>query len=344
MRRVCVAITARPSYSRVQTVLEALRDRSDVELQIVACASALMTRYGRVADQIEADGFEITDRLPSVIEDDTVANSARSTGLLLTQMAGTLERLRPDVVVTIADRHETLATAIAASYQHIPLAHIQGGEISGSIDNKVRWAVTQLADLHLVATERAAERLRVLYKTSPIIVTGCPGIDLARRAKELGPIHRADVVVLQHPVTDQADQAGEQMRATIDAIGRDALYFWPGEDAGGAAMSKELRLAGIQPVRSLPPLEFLRVLLGAKLLVGNSSVGIRECSYLGVPVANIGDRQRHRERASNVLDLQPPFSHSGFVSRPKPSTLYGDGHAGERIAAILAGKAEEVAA
>lgn len=350
MRRVCVCITARPTYSRIRSALVALRARPDVELQIVAAASALVTRFGRVVDQIRADGFEVAAEVSSVVEQDSLANSAVSTGLLTIQLANTFERLRPDVVVTVGDRHETLATAIAASYQHIPLCHVQGGEVTGSIDDKVRNAVTQLADIHCVATGMAEERVAALVGWhSSIHVTGCPSIDLAAEAVRLGPLPSKGVIVLQHSVTDEVDQAGEQMRVTIEAVGPDALYFWPGEDAGASAMVKVLRMAGIHPVRNLPPLDFLRTLLGCRVLVGNSSVGIRECSFMGVPVVNIGTRQRGRERGSNVWDVE----HQGNVGvvmnyvmeqRPKPSTLYGDGHSGERIAAILSGKAEEAAA
>jgi UDP-hydrolysing UDP-N-acetyl-D-glucosamine 2-epimerase len=323
-----------------------LQNRPDVELQIVACASAVVTRFGRVADQILKDGFAIAETVDSVLDEDTLGNSAKSTGLLMLQLAGTFERLRPDVVVTIADRHETLATAIAASYQHIPLCHIQGGEVTGSIDDKVRNAVTQLADVHCVATEGARTNLYGMlpeHVPDNVHVTGCPSIDLAAEALRHGPSTLADVIVLQHPVTDQVEQAGEQMRATIEAVGKDALYFWPGEDAGGSLMSKELRLAGINPVRNMAPLDFLRALLGCKVLVGNSSVGIRECSFLGVPNVSVGWRQNGRESGPNTMrvchaawDIRDGIEQA-LDMHPRPSTLYGDGHAGERIAGILAG-------
>jgi UDP-hydrolysing UDP-N-acetyl-D-glucosamine 2-epimerase len=265
-----------------------------------------------------------------------------STGLLTVQLGTVLAGLRPDCVVTIADRHETLATAIAASYQHIPLCHVQGGEVSGSIDDKVRNAVTQLADLHLVATEAARTRVARSFGGPDIIVTGCPSIDLAAEALRLGPVHRADVVVLQHPVTGEVEQAGAQMWETIQACGPDALYFWPGDEPGADDMSKELRLAGLHPVRNLEPVEFLRVLLGAKVLVGNSSVGIRECSFLGVPVVNVGTRQAGRERVQTVEDVPPIASQiKAAMARQMAlgycptSTLYGDGKAGERIAKAL---------
>jgi len=356
-RRVCVVITARPSYSRVKSVLTALKARHDIELQIVACASALVTRWGRIVDQIREDGFKVNAEIPSVIDGNGLQESAISTGVLLTQLAGAFAALRPAVVVTIADRHETLATAIAASYQNITLCHIQGGEFSGSIDDKVRNAVTQLADIHCVATNRAAERVgRLIGNDRDIIhVTGCPSIDIAAEALRFGPLPSTDIIVLQHPVTDQVEEAGEQMRTTIEAVkatGLPATYFWPGEEAGAEAMSKELRLAGLHPIRNKPPLEFLRMLLGCKVLVGNSSVGIRECSFLGVPVVNIGTRQQGRERVRTMYD----FGHEqeritkgiqfwcGGHSIAERTRLYGDGHAGERIASILAGKAQEAVA
>lgn len=354
MRRVAVVITARPSYSRIKTVLVALKARPDVELQIVAAASALVTRYGRIVDQIRADGFEVAAEVSSVVDGDTLADTALSTGLLLMQLAGTFDRLRPDVVVTIADRHETIATAIAASYQRIPLVHIQGGELTGSIDNLTRHAVSQLADYHLVSTEAAAARVRERRPKAEVFVTGCPSIDLAAEAVRLGPeVYQPPIVVLQHPVTGE-DAAG-QMRTTIDALrGLRCLYFWPGEDAGSAAMAKELRLAGIKPVRNLPPVEFLRLLLGSRCLVGNSSVGIREGSFLGLPVVNIGTRQANRERGPNVLDVAHDVeairtavgvqTGRGWGNWFPSSSLYGDGKAGERIASLLAGDVKEEAA
>lgn len=348
MHRIAVLVTARPSYSRIKTALVALRD-AGADLQIIAAASALTWRHGRIVDVIRRDGFTVAAEVPAVVDGGGKRESVIETGLLTVQLGSLLAQMEPECVVTVADRHETLSTAIAASYQHIPLCHVQGGEVSGSIDDKVRNAVTQLADLHLVATLDARNRVFDQIKDkdgdaplNAVQVTGCPSIDLAAEAVRLGPIHRADVVVLQHPVTQEANQSAQQMQATVDAVGPDALYFWPGEDAGADAMSKVLRLAGIHPVRNLEPVEFLRVLLGARVLVGNSSVGIRECSFLGVPVVNVGTRQRGRERAKNVLDaayhsesiaemIARQVDHGFYLT----STLYGDGHAGERIAKAL---------
>lgn len=346
-------VTARPSYSRIRSALVALKARGCDPL-VVAAASAVVTRFGRVVDEIRKDGFTVAEEVPSVMDEDTLANSARSTGLLATQLAGTFERLKPDVVVTIADRHETLATAIAASYQHIPLCHVQGGEVTGSIDDKVRNAVTQLADVHCVSTLRAARNVECMASAhTDIHVTGCPSIDLAAEvAGEARKATRNGIVVLQHPVTDEASEAGEQMRATIQALELqpEVHWFWPGEDAAGSLMAKELRLAGISPIRSLPPKDFLRLLLSSRCIVGNSSAGIRECSFLGIPSVNVGRRQEGRERGPNVVDVGHDVAairaavHDVSSSLCERSTLYGDGHAGERIADVLLGKAQEAAA
>src|SRR5438105_6157086 len=158
-RKVCVLVTARPSYSRIKTALQAIEQHSDLELQLVVAASALLDRYGTAVHFIEEDGFKVTTRVHMVLEGGNLASMAKTTGLGLLELATVFDNLHPDVVVTVADRYETLATAVAASYMNLPLAHVQGGEVTGSIDEKVRHAVTKLADLHLVSTKLAAERV-----------------------------------------------------------------------------------------------------------------------------------------------------------------------------------------
>ena len=178
-RKVCVVITARPSYSRVKTALKAIAASPDLELQLVVAASALLERYGSVVRYIEEDGFCVAARVYSVLEGENPTAMAKTTGIGLLELATVFDNLKPNVVVTVADRYETLATAVAASYMNIPVAHIQGGEVTGSIDEKVRHAVTKLADLHLVSTRQAAERvIRMGEDPSTVFVTGCPSIDL----------------------------------------------------------------------------------------------------------------------------------------------------------------------
>jgi len=305
-----------------------------------------------------------------VLEGESPVTAAKSTGLGLVELATVFDGLRPDAVVTVADRFETLATAVAASYMNIPVVHVQGGEVTGSIDEKVRHAVTKLANLHFVATDRAAERVAAMgEEPGTIFKTGCPSIDLARSLAEtpelgfdpfvkyggVGP--RLDLaggylVVMQHPVTWEYEQAREQAEETLCAI-RDlalpTLWFWPNVDAGSDAISKAIRVfrerdetPRVHFFRNMVPEDFLRLLRGCACLVGNSSAAIREGAYLGVPAVNIGTRQSGRERARNVIDVgydrratADAVRRQLASPRPAPDDLYGDGHAGARIADLL---------
>ncbi len=372
-RKVCVVITARSSFSRVQTALEAKRRHPDLELQLVVGASALLDRYGHALSVIEQQGFTVDRKIYTVVEGENLVTSAKSTGLGLAELASVFDDLRPDMVVTIADRHETIATAIAASFLNIPLVHVQGGEISGSIDEKVRHAVTKLADIHLVASDKAAERVRKMgERADRIFVTGCPSIDLAKQAFEAEPRDLRDIVsayggvgaridpsrgyivVLQHPVTTEFEAAYDQVLETLHAVssgGWPTLWFWPNVDAGADATSKAIRelrelgeLPNVHFYRNMKPLDFLSVLINSQGIVGNSSVAIRECAFLGVPAVNIGSRQAGRDRGRNVVDVGYDRYEIGegiadlFRDRPRlRDMIYGGGNAGRNIADVLAG-------
>ena len=370
-RKVCVVVTARPSYSRIKTALRAIQQHPDLELQLVVAASALLDRYGNAVRSIEADGFEIAARVYMVLEGENLASMAKTTGLGLLELATVFDNLKPDVVVTVADRYETLATAVAASYMNIPLAHVQGGEITGSIDEKVRHAVTKLADLHFVCTDKAAERvIRMGEDPDAVYMTGCPSIDLAADVlpdptltfdvfEKYGgvgvpmDISKGYVVVMQHPVTTEYQLARQHALETLRAVrevGMPALWFWPNVDAGSDGTSNAIRTfrelespLNIHYFKNMMPTDFLRVLYNSRCLVGNSSVGIRECSFLGVPAVNIGSRQSGRDRGRNVTDVgydqqeiaEAMRHHIGNGGCPRDS-VYGEGHAGERIAQLLA--------
>jgi len=370
-RRVCVVITARPSYARIKTALRAIQEHDDLELELVVAASALLERYGAPVDYIEKDGFQISARVYMVLEGENLVTSAKSTGLGLTELATVFDNLRPDVVVTIADRYETLATAAAAAYTNTPVAHLQGGEVTGSIDEKVRHAVTKLSDIHLVATQQAREFvIRMGEDPANVFVTGGPDIDLAREIAaepeialdpfdEYGGVGKRFsieddyAIVIQHPVTTQYGEARPQIEATLHALhGLDlpTLWFWPNVDAGSDGTSKGIRVfrethhpETIHFFRNMPPEDFLRLFCRCSVIVGNSSVAIREGAFLGVPAVNIGDRQRGRERGRNVIDtdydcdaivdaVRTQLSNGRYASEH----IYGDGFAGPRIAEALA--------
>jgi UDP-hydrolysing UDP-N-acetyl-D-glucosamine 2-epimerase len=369
-RKVCVVVTARPSYSRIKTALKAIQGHRDLELQLVVSASALLERYGSAVRYIEDDGFEVAARVYMVLEGENLTSMPKTTGLGLLELATVFDNLKPDVVVTIADRYETLATAVAASYMNIPVAHVQGGEVTGSIDEKVRHAVTKLSDLHLVATPKAAERvIRMGEDPATVFVTGCPSIDLAARilpdpTLDFDPFKRYGgvgasvdlsngyLVVMQHPVTTEYELARQHVFETLSAVrdsGLPTLWFWPNVDAGSDGTSGGIRTfreterpENIHFFKNMEPTDFLRLLYSSRCLVGNSSVGIRECSFLGVPVVNIGSRQDGRDRGSNVLDvgydrreIAEAIQHHRRNGRYPQDPLYGDGQAGKRIAQLL---------
>jgi UDP-hydrolysing UDP-N-acetyl-D-glucosamine 2-epimerase len=370
-RKVCVVVTARPSYARIKTALEAIRDHADLELQLVVGASALLDRYGNVVDVMIADGFTPDARVYMVVEGENVTTMAKSTGLGLVELSTTLDNLQPDLVLTVADRFETLATAIAASYMNIPTVHLQGGEVTGSIDEKVRHAVTKLADAHFVCTALANERVvRMGEREDRVWTTGCPSIDLAARiAAEASDgfdpmdhytgvgadldLSNGYVVVLQHPVTTEHAQARHQAEETLHAIaalGMPSLWFWPNVDAGSDGTSRAIRrfreledASNMHFYRNMTPEDFLRVARKCSAIVGNSSVAIRECSYLGVPAVNIGHRQEGRERGANVVDVGHDRAAILDATRAQVANgryaadhTYGDAGAGGRIAELLA--------
>lgn len=371
-RKICVVVTARPSYSRIKTALKAIREHPNLKLQLVVAGSALLDRYGNAVDYIEKDGFKIDARVFMVLEGENKTSMAKTTGLGVMELANTFYNLKPDAVVTIADRFETIATSIAASYQNIPLVHVQGGEVTGNIDEKVRHANTKLADIHLVASEDAKDRLiKMGEEPNYVFNTGCPSIDIAFEVNKstklnFNPIEKYGgvganidwkkgyLVVMQHPVTTEYSLAKAQVTTTLQAIDElqiPTFWFWPNVDAGADGTSNGIRTfreknnpKNIHFFKNMIPEDFLRLLINSKGLIGNSSVGIRECAFLGVPVVNIGTRQHGRTRGKNVLDVDYDkiqiknaiIKHINNNIELSVDEIYGSGDSGERIADILA--------
>jgi UDP-hydrolysing UDP-N-acetyl-D-glucosamine 2-epimerase len=371
-RKICVVVTARPSYSRIKTVLLELTKIKNIKLQIVVASSALLEKYGTVVDLIKSDGFNIDAQLYNVLEGENLITSAITTGLGIIEIANTFNSLKPDIVVTIADRYETIATAIAASYMNIPLAHVQGGEVTGNIDEKVRHSVTKLADYHFVSSQDAYNRVLKMGECKKnIYLTGCPSIDIANSVlksnldnfnpflsyKGVGAgvdkfISHKFLVLLQHPVTNEYKDSHLQISESLLAIKKlniPTIIFWPNIDAGSDLSSKVIRkfrednmTSPFFYFKNLNGTDFLQLLKNALCLIGNSSVGIRECSWLGVPVVNIGSRQNRRLRGKNVIDVD--YCHKKIISainlqikkgRYKSESIYGDGKSGKRIAKLL---------
>jgi UDP-hydrolysing UDP-N-acetyl-D-glucosamine 2-epimerase len=370
-RKVAVVITARPSYSRVKTVLHAIQNHENLELQLIIAASALLDRYGSAVDYIEKDGFKIDAKVFNVLEGENLTAAAKTTGIGILELSTVFDNLKPDIVVTVADRFETMATAISAAYMNIPLAHIQGGEVTGNIDEKVRHSITKLADYHFVASESAKERVLKLGENPKFVFnTGCPSIDIAQLVSERNGLNfnpyekyggvgaapsleKGYLVVMQHPVTNEYDKSREHIEETLKAVkelNMPTLWFWPNVDAGADGTSNGIRsfrekhlLKNVHFFKNMEGDDFLILLKNSKTLLGNSSVGIRECAFLGVPVVNIGTRQHKRERGNNVIDVD--YNKEAIVSAVKKivtlgkissSSVYGGGQAGKIIANLLA--------
>lgn len=372
VRKVCVFIGSRANYSSIKSVMRAVKDHPGLQLQLIVGASALLDRFGSVVDVIQDDGFTPDARVTMIVEGETPATMAKSTGLGLLELPTLFEMLKPDVVVSVGDRFETMSTAIAAAYMNIPVAHTMGGEISGTIDESIRHAVTKLSHVHFPANEAAAERIvRMGESPDTVHVVGCPRIDLvAEIAHARGGIPHAEwltregvgahidlskpfLLVNQHPVTTEYGQGKQQIWETLEALDElkmPAIMLWPNVDAGSEDIASGMRTFRekrapeyIRFYKNFPIETYIRLMLSCACTVGNSSAPIREGAFLGVPAVNIGTRQMGRDRGPNVVDaghdrheiasaVRRQLAHGRYST----DHLYGDGKAGGRIADLLA--------
>lgn len=371
MKKICTVIGSRANYSSIKSAMRAIQRHPNLELQVIAMASALLDRYGQVVHLIEEDGFEIDERLHVLIEGETPVTMAKSTGVGLIELPSAFDRLKPDVVVTVGDRFETMATTLAAAYMNIPIAHTMGGEVSGTIDESIRHAVTKFAHIHFPASRDAAKRIvRLGERPDMVFRVGCPRIDLVAEilADSAGKIddHMFDlgvganldlskpfVLVSQHPVTTEYGEGERQIAATLSAVrdsGMQAIVLWPNADAGSEDIARGMRklreqgmAADMHFFKNLSTTLYISLMKKAVCLVGNSSSGIREGAYIGTPVVNIGSRQSARERGSNIIDvgcdsaeilgaIKRQIAHGRYAMED----IYGVGNAGAQIAEILA--------
>jgi UDP-hydrolysing UDP-N-acetyl-D-glucosamine 2-epimerase len=371
MRKICVVIGSRANYSSIKSAMRAIQQHPLLQLQVLVMASAVLDRFGSVVDLIESDGFKIDARLYMLIEGETPITMAKSTGLGLLEIPGIFERLKPDIVFTVGDRFETMATTIAAAYMNIAIAHSMGGEVTGTIDESIRHAVTKFAHLHFPSSKDAAERiLRLGELKENIYLVGCPRIDLvfdvlnSKQEKNLNSIfldgvgsnfdlNKPFILVSQHPVTTEYGVGKNEILQTLLAvskIGMPAIVLWPNSDAGSDDISSGIRSwrennldSNMHFFKNLPIEMYILLMKRTACLVGNSSSGIREGAFIGTPVVNIGSRQDKRERGRNVLDstnntdsifeaIQHQIKHGPY----EPEPIYGNGNAGDKIANILA--------
>jgi UDP-hydrolysing UDP-N-acetyl-D-glucosamine 2-epimerase len=368
VRKVCAVLVDRANYGRMKPVMTELQARDDIDLQVAASGTLVLNRFGSPLDIIRNDGFEIASETYVELEGSTPTSMAKSLGFSVIEFATEFKRMQPDLVLMIGDRYEALGAVLAAAYSNLCIAHIQGGEISGSIDESARHAITKFSHFHFPATERAADYLvRMGERPESILTIGCPSSDIARGLDlsldpqvingigsgcEIDP-DQPFLLVVFHPTTTEFGGATGQIRELLGALEQVAmptLMLWPNIDAGSDEVSRQIRSFRTREHRdwlrvliNLTPEDYLRVLARAECAVGNSSSFVRDAGYFGTPVVLVGNRQDGRERDAHVINVPPKreqvadrivaqLEHGRYAA----STLYGDGHVAPRIAAAIA--------
>lgn len=365
VRRIAVVSSSRADYGHLYWVLRALQAAEDVELLPVALGAHSAPRFGETWRRFEEDGFPLAARLECLLDSDSDTGMAKTIGLATLSLADWLDRERPDLLLLIADRYEMLAPASVALALRIPIAHIEGGEISeGAVDDAVRHALTKLAHLHFVPTEQARRRVLAMGEERwRVHRVGAPSLDHLFRGRLPDPARLlrewglagdcAPLVVAWHPLTLLRDPGAESacLFEALEHFDHPIAFCFPNADAGRETIIRaaERFCSGRRQARlfvNLEHREYWALLHAAAALVGNSSSGIMESPSLALPCVNIGDRQRGRERARNIIDapaqaaaiasairqaLDPAFRRS-LAGMDSP---YGDGRAAERIVEVL---------
>jgi UDP-hydrolysing UDP-N-acetyl-D-glucosamine 2-epimerase len=354
----------RANYGRMKPVMQAIKDREGLQLQVVATGTMVLERFDQPVNVVRRDGFDIDGEIYIELEGSTPTTMAKSIGFGLVEFASEFQRLKPDVVLLIGDRYEALAAAVAAAYMNITLVHIQGGEVSGSIDESARHAISKFAHFHFPSTKRAAEYLvRMGERENTILGIGCPSSDIAKAlSRRLEPevvngrgsgveidVERPFLLVVFHPTTTEYGGERRQMEvllSALDEIKTQTLLLWPNIDAGSDHISKAIRVLRsrgdvhwMRTLTNLTPENYLKVLATTACAVGNSSSFVRDAGYFGTPVVLVGNRQNGRETDEHAVRV--PVEMDTIVAAIKkqlvhgryaPSTLYGDGQVAQRIA------------
>ena len=364
-RRVVYVSGTRADFGLAEHMLHCICAHPHLELSLLVTGMHRVPAFGSTERLVEESGLPIGACVDMLFATDTRAAMAKGIGVAILGITDALERLAPHVVLLLGDRGEMLAAAIAAVHLGIPVAHCHGGEVSGTLDEPVRHAISKLAHLHFTATTLSRDRLiRMGERPSSVFVTGAPGLDALVRGQIPGRIElcakygldtdRPWALILYHPDTGTADAAAEidAVLAGLEHYVGQWIVFEPNSDAGYHVILDRIEMLSERPgtivLRNVPRRDFLGLMAQAQVMVGNSSSGLIEAPTLGVPVVNVGRRQELRERGDNVLDVAAKVDavadavvraceDSAFLEQvQKGRNPYGDGYAGKRIAEILA--------
>src|SRR3984885_6297517 len=362
---IAVVTSSRADYSHLYWPLYDLKQHPDVDIKLIVLGAHLSPQFGETATTIETDGFSIAGRVECLLSSNTDVGMAKTLGVAVLGLADLLGQMRPDMLLLIADRYETLAPAAVALTLRIPIAHIEGGEISeGAIDDAVRNALTKMSHVHFTSTEKARARV-ISMGEEPWRVhrAGAPSLDHLRRSKlrtqdeleiELKlDLSKPSMIVAYHPVTMARDTTYETsaLFAALGERSEQILFCYPNADAGSRVLIEKTRKflearANGRIFVNLGAVVYWSLLANVDLMVGNSSSGIMEAASLALPTVNVGVRQYGRERARNVLDaeankqsilekIEEARSHRFKSSLEGMTNPYGDGHAAEKIVEVL---------
>lgn len=357
-RSVIVTTGTRADYGILRPILDEIKNSHKLDLKLIVTGSHFLKEYGMTINQIKKDGYEITAKIVNIQKTDSKFESTKILGQTIIEFSKIFKKLKPDINVILGDRDEMLASAIAAYHMNIPNAHIHGGDTSGGLDEYTRHAITKLSNIHFAATKKSANRiLKMGEKPQVIFHTGSPSIDEVIKDKitkihELKKKYDAKVVnneilLVQHPVTTETEEAENQINETLKAIiklQKNTIIIGANIDPGNQIIHKKIKQIinkydFIHFYPTLPRNDYLGFLKNCKVLVGNSSSGIIEASFFKKPVVNIGIRQKFREKGPNVIDVKQ-FTHESICNAIenalksktlKQSSIYGKGHAAKKI-------------
>jgi UDP-hydrolysing UDP-N-acetyl-D-glucosamine 2-epimerase len=374
IKKIILVVFSRANYSTIKGILAEIKKDKKIKYILIVGSSAVIDKYGSILKIIKNDGFKPHYILQNQIEGTTTKSMVKTTGLALFELPEILEKENPDMVFTVGDRHETISTAIAASYMNIPLAHTMGGEVTGSIDESIRHAITKLAHIHFVANQDSLKRVIKLGENkSTVFNVGCPRIDSVdkilksynpkkcfeeiskRGSGKLNSILHTDeyIVLLYHPVTTEYEKNHNNFQNVLDAFLntdiKKKIILWPNADAGADKISRIINVKknknlfnNVKFFKNLPVELYVPLIHRAKCLVGNSSSAIRDGAYIGVRSVNIGNRQRGRLIGPNIISCS--YSKKEIIKsinlqikkkRATQSSIYGKPGAAKKIIKIL---------
>ena len=371
IKKICFTVLSRANYGSIRKLMSEVKIDKKLTMQLIVGASALTDEQGKCVDLINKDGFKINYRADMNIKADQPSNMAQTVGIGLLKLPEIYSKLKPDVIFVVGDRYEIMSAVISASYMNIPIAHTMGGEITGTIDESVRHAVSKFSHLHFVSNKDSYDRvIRLGEKKRFVFNVGCPRIDLVKdiikqKLKKKSEVYvnshgvgdnidfeNKFIIISQHPVTTEYSETISHIKETLKAIEKiniQAIFLWPNTDAGSEQISKQIRIwrerkkmKKIRFLRNIPSDYYITLMKNASCIVGNSSSAIREGSYIGIPAINIGTRQNKRLRGKNVIDVRNnsaqiinAIKKQIKVGKYKSQNIYGNGTASKKIVKIL---------